>query len=137
MKHRNKQLPTRKRRALRRVALLAALAAVLSVFRLYAFLPIQALRMVEEDHNTGPTGVIRRQLCPAPTVRDWGPQLMYLSSRDDTVLLTGLDFSLLRGWREDFLTLPYDCGEGGPLRRGHGERLQPRRTLGLRLSADR
>lgn len=109
MKHRKKRLPTRRKRALGRLALLLALAAFLSVFRLYAFLPAQALRLVEEELNTGSTEVIRRQWVPRSAANEQaGPWLVYLSNKGDTVVLCGLRFRFLTGWQPAFME-DHDC----------------------------
>lgn len=115
MKHRKKRLPTRRKRALGRAALLLALAAFLSVFRLYAFLPAQALRLAEEELNTGSTEVIRRQGVPRSAANEKaGPWLVYLSGKGDTVLLCGLRFRPLTGWQTVFME-DHDCAPGAAL----------------------
>ena len=98
---RSKKLPTRKRQALRRLALLAVLAVLLSALHLYNFLPSQALYELEERANTGRTGVVMRQWAAPNTGLELLPRLMLLSEKDGVNLLTVMRFSLLLGWTPD------------------------------------
>ena len=101
-----KRLPTRRGRALRRIAVLAAVLAYLTVFRLYAFLPVQARYESEERANTGRTELVIWQ-------EDDGSRLE-LSVKGDTLLLTRMDFQLWRGWDAD-RSRAWDCPPEEPV----------------------
>lgn len=118
MKRLRKQLPTRRRRALKRLAVLLILVVFLSVFHLYAFLPGQAVWLSEEKCNTGPTEVVFRQWLPrCRAVKGTKPQLMYLSVKGDTALLTLTSYELRiaqTGWNPTLMQ-NYDCAAGAAL----------------------
>ena len=96
MKRNIKKLPTRRRKALTRLGWILGIVAFLSVFRLYYFLPSQALYEAEERQNLGRTEVVILE--KGLDLEFTTASRMYLSVWEDTVLLTGMRFRPLTGW---------------------------------------
>lgn len=111
---RSKKLPTRKRRALGHLALLAVLAALLSVLHLYNFLPSQAVYEAEEITHAGPTEIAATDWKAPDGSQYYYPQLLAVSEREDTVLFTVMQFHLWGGWNLR-LSSAMDCAPGAPL----------------------
>lgn len=106
-------MPSRRRRGLRR--LLIAAAAVFLVNRIFLIgllFPIQAIRQGEERQGTGRTAVI---------CRDWTPEiyktgLVYLTENENVTMLSGARLTLY-GWMDNF-GVPLDCSEEAPVHGG-------------------
>lgn len=105
MRRHKKNLPTRRKTAVRWGIILAVLVCFTSVFRLYLFLPVQARFLAEEASNTGRTDLVCREW---HTDGDGQRLLISLSRKGDTVLLSGTSFHLLTGWVPEF-DYAYDC----------------------------
>lgn len=108
-----KKLPTRRKRALKRL-LIAALAMLLvnHFMLLGQLLPIQAIRQVEERQGTGRTRVVTR--LHAPEI--YTTMLLYLTENENTTLLADGYLSIY-GWMAGFGTA-LDCTEDDPLYAG-------------------
>lgn len=109
-KERREKLPSRKRRALRR--LLVAAAAVLLVNRVFMIgllFPIQAIRQNEECAGVGRTAVVCRKW--VPEVFKTG--LVYLTENENVTMLSGTCLSYY-GWTNIF-GVPVDCSEEAPI----------------------
>lgn len=105
MRHHKKDLPSRRKTAVRWGIILAVLVCFTSVCRLYLFLPVQARLLAEEASNTGRTDLICREW---HTDGDGERLLISLSRKGDTVLLSGASCHLLTGWIPEF-DYAYDC----------------------------
>lgn len=110
-----KPIATRKRKALRRTVILAALLVLTTVFDGYKVLPGQAVRYSEETYNLSRTETVSR-LLPPKGLRLF-PAAVYLSGNENTLLLSGVRFHLLYGWM-DFGGSPLDCSKPAPIHVG-------------------
>ena len=109
-KERREKLPSRKRRALRR--LFVAAAAVLLVNRVFMIgllFPIQAIRHNEECAGVGRTAVVCRKW--VPEVFKTG--LVYLTENENVTMLSGTCLSYY-GWTNIF-GVSVDCSEEAPI----------------------
>lgn len=116
VKHRKKRMPGRRRRALNWLALLLVLTAALGIFDRFAFLPAQALYQSEEWFHTGRTEVVQKKLAVKTAQKTTlFPQVVYLSERDDTVLLTAMTFGAVSGWQRSTGTTAAEIPAGAEL----------------------
>lgn len=110
---RKRKTLSRRRKALRRVLVAAAVLLVVNdVFGIGLLFPIQAIRHNEERLGTGRTAVI---------CRDWEPRfrwnsLTYLTGSENITMLSGTDLGLY-GWG-DGLGVALDCSEEAPIHGG-------------------
>ncbi len=110
------ELPTRRRSALRRLAMAAVLLALANgVLHVGYLLPVQALRDIEERQGTGKTAVVTGQ---------WGKELykahrMYLSAGENVTMLSDVHLSPL-GWTSGFGTA-VDCTDEAAVHAGWTE----------------
>jgi len=108
------KLPTRKRVALRRMAVAAVVLFIVNYFmHLGLLLPRQAIHEVEERNGTGWTRTVERV---------WTPEihkthLAYLSQNEHVTMLSTAYFSPL-GWMPGFGNA-LDCSDGEPLYAGY------------------
>ena len=108
------KLPTRRRRASRRIFLALALLLLLNHILLIGLLfPIQAIRQNEERAGTGRTTVV---------LRDWAPEvhwghLIYMTESENVTMLSGTYLTYL-GWTNGF-GVPVDCSEPALIYGGH------------------
>ena len=99
-------LPSRKRVALRRIAIAAAVIFCVNFFmHIGLLLPIQAIWQLEEREGARHTSVV---------TRDWAPEvhrthLVYLTENDDTTLF-GSTYLTIYGWMAGF-SVALDCTE--------------------------
>lgn len=106
-------LPSRKRTALRRIAIAAAAVFCVNFFmHIGLLLPIQAIWQLEEREGARHTSVV---------TRDWAPEihkthLVYLTENDDTTLF-GSAYLTVCGWMAGF-SVALDCSEEAPLYAG-------------------
>lgn len=106
-------LPSRKRTALRRIAIAAAAVFCVNFFmHIGLLLPIQAIWQLEEREGARHTSVV---------TRDWAPEihkthLVYLTENDDTTLF-GSAYLTVCGWMAGF-SVALDCSETAPLYAG-------------------
>ena len=106
-------LPSRKRVALRRIAIAAAVIFCVNFFmHIGLLLPIQAIWQLEEREGARHTSVV---------TRDWAPEvhrahLVYLTENDDTTLF-GSTYLTIYGWMAGF-SVALDCTEEAPLYAG-------------------
>ena len=106
-------LPSRKRVALRRIAIAAAVIFCVNFFmHIGLLLPIQAIRQLEEREGARHTSVV---------TRDWAPEihkthLVYLTENDETTLF-GSTYLSIYGWFAGF-SVALDCTEEAPLYAG-------------------
>ena len=106
-------LPSRKRTALRRIAIAAAAVFCVNFFmHIGLLLPIQAIWQLEEREGARHTSVV---------ARDWAPEihkthLVYLTENDDTTLF-GSAYLTVCGWMAGF-SVALDCSEEAPLYAG-------------------
>lgn len=113
MKRKEKRLPSRRRRTLRRVLMAAAtLFLVNRIFLVGLLFPIQAVRHCEEREGTGRTNLVRR---------DWAPEiyktgLVYLTENEKVTMLSAVRLSFY-GWTEVY-GVPLDCTVEGPIHGG-------------------
>ncbi|MEY8388263.1 hypothetical protein AALC17_13380 [Oscillospiraceae bacterium 38-13] len=105
-----KQLPSRRKRALRRVLIAAAAVFLVNrIFLIGLLFPIQAIRHNEERLGTGRTAVV---------CRDWDPgfrwdYLSYLTESETVTMLSGARLGSY-GWTDAF-GVAVDCTEEAPL----------------------
>lgn len=108
------KLPSRRRRALRRVLIAAAaLFLVNHIFHIGLLFPLQAIRQNEERAGTGRTAVVLRD--SAPEVHR--SHLIYLTESEDVTMLSGAYLTIF-GWTSGF-GVPVDCSEPAPIYGGH------------------
>lgn len=106
-------LPSRRKRALRRVLIAAAtLFLVNRIFLIGLLFPIQAIRHCEEREGVGRTAVV---------CRDWAREiyktgLVYLTENENVTMLSGARLTLY-GWMDNF-GVPVDCTEETPIHGG-------------------
>ena len=106
-------LPSRKRTALRRTAIAAAVIFCVNFFmHIGLLLPIQAIWQLEEREGARHTPVV---------TRDWAPEihkthLVYLMENDETTLF-GSTYLSVYGWFAGF-SVALDCSEEAPLYAG-------------------
>ncbi len=106
-------LPSRKRTALRRIAIAAAAVFCVNFFmHIGLLLPIQAIWQLEEREGARHTSVV---------TRDWAPEihkthLVYLTENDETTLF-GSAYLTVYGWMAGF-SVALDCSEEAPLYAG-------------------
>ena len=106
-------LPSRKRTALRRIAIAVAAVFCVNFFmHIGLLLPIQAIWQLEEREGARHTSVV---------TRDWAPEihkthLVYLTENDDTTLF-GSAYLTVCGWMAGF-SVALDCSEEAPLYAG-------------------
>lgn len=106
-------LPSRRRRALRRILIAAAALFLVNHILLVGLLfPIQAIRHNEERMGTGRTEVVRRSWDPG-FLWDF---LAYLTGNENAVMLSGARWTLY-GWMDSF-GVPVDCTEEVPIHGG-------------------
>lgn len=110
-----KPIVTRRQKALRRTAILAALLVLMTVFDGYKVLPGQAIRYTEETYNLRRTETVSRLL--PPWEMGLFPAVVYLSGNENALLLSGVRFHLLYGWM-DFGGSPLDCSKDAPIHVG-------------------
>ncbi len=103
-----KRTRTRREKALRRLAAVVVLAAVLALLEGYCFLPSQAVRNVEENAHTGPTALVAD--LGGLGLKETGWSRVYLSANDNAMLITLSRFSALYGW-SDYGMGALDCSE--------------------------
>lgn len=107
------KLPSRKRKALRRIAVMAVVVFCVNFFMHIGLLfPIQAIWQLQERGGTGWTKVV---------TRDWAPELhkthlVYLTENENATLL-GDCYLTLYGWMAGFGST-LDCTEEAPLYAG-------------------
>ena len=95
-----KYIPVRRRKALRRLLLLAALLTAVALNIVPCrFLPSQALRDFENDRLTGRTKVI--EVIPRPPMKLPGLWRFTLSENENAVVFSGQRFRFLLGWVYD------------------------------------
>lgn len=113
MKRKEKRLPSRRRRTLRRVLMAAVtLFLVNRIFLVGLLFPIQAVRRCEEREDTGRTNLV---------CRDWAPEiyktgLVYLTENENVTMLSAVRLSFY-GWIEVY-GVPLDCTVEGPIHGG-------------------
>ena len=106
-------LPSRKRVALRRIAIAAVVIFCVNFFmHIGLLLPIQSIWQLEEREGARHTSVV---------TRDWAPEvhrahLVYLTENDDTTLF-GSTYLTIYGWMAGF-SVALDCTEEAPLYAG-------------------
>lgn len=110
---RKTKLPSRRRRALRRVLTAAVVLFLVNEILGVGYLfPIQGIRRNEERMGTGRTAVICRERAP----EIYQSLLLYLTENENVTMLSGTNLSLY-GWTEAFgVTL--DCTEAAPVHGG-------------------
>lgn len=110
---RKTNMPSRRRRGLRR--LLIAAAAVFLVNRIFLIgllFPIQAIRQGEEREGVGRTNLVCREW--APEIYKTG--LVYLTENENVTMLSGARLTLY-GWMDNF-GVSVDCTEEAPVHGG-------------------
>lgn len=106
-------IPTRRRKALKRLALFAVLAAALVVLEGYHLTPTRAIRSNEESCNCGETEVVL-DMGSLPLKNVGMLNRLYLSGNENAALVTSARFYLLLGW-QDYGISWLDCGGDSPL----------------------
>lgn len=105
---------SRRRRALRRVLIAAAVLVLVNhIFHIGLLLPIQAIRQNEELNGIGRTSVVLRDR--APEIHK--SHLIYLTESEDITMLSGAYLTIM-GWMSAF-GVPVDCSEPAPIHGGH------------------
>lgn len=112
---RKKNIETRKHKALRRTLICLGVMAVFSMLHLYTFTPMQGIRYVEAQNETGRTRVVTRMLSPGE-LHLWGT-LFYLTANENAVLMSYVQFHPLVGWMNS-LGAALDCSDGAPIHAG-------------------
>lgn len=99
MRRRKKNLPTRRRRALRWIAALVLMAAVGHLTGVYCLTPERALRKAEQEHFCGRT----EWLCRLPEIPDASQERdLRLSAGEHALILGEYAFTWSRGWQSYF-----------------------------------
>lgn len=88
---------TRRRRALKRLAVLLALILVLDLLGLYHTLPVQAMRQCAASAALGDVEIVRTM-----SDRRLPRSRYYLCANEDAVALLGTHFYVLLGWQREF-----------------------------------
>ena len=91
-----KYLPTRKKKAIRRWALVIVLALCSSFVTHFSFLPVQSLRIQEDDRLTGQTKIISRYF--ESPIKIPGIQMATISESDNALVYCLHSYNLLIGW---------------------------------------
>ena len=99
MRRRKKNLPTRRRRALRWIAALVLMAVVGHLTGVYCLTPERALRKAEQEHFCGRT----EWLCRLPEIPDASRERdLRLSGGEHALVLGEYAFTWSRGWQSHF-----------------------------------
>ena len=106
MRRKKKKVETRKRKAIRRTAMLFIAAMGVSALHICVLFPMQAVNYEAEEFNTGSTHLIQRM-----SGDKWN-QMVYMTANDNAILITEVSFYPLLGWSGGLVAV-LDCADEG------------------------
>lgn len=107
---------TRKRKALRRTAILLGMVVFLSAVGAYGFFPTQGWRYNEESYHTGRTHLVQRIY--ETSLKATRTALFDLTENENVTMLQCIRWHPLVGWADGGAAV-VDCGDDVPLYAGH------------------